>query len=54
MIIGSGIQSIGKLGITSLDHAVRLEKVRIEIIDGQALVEGYRNFREIFKPNGRS
>ena len=43
MMIGSGIQSIGDLGIDSLEEAFRLKNVKIEIIDQQALVEGYRD-----------
>ena len=51
MIIGAGVESIGSLGISSLSEALRLQKIRIEIIDGQALVQGYRNFTEIFTRN---
>jgi len=47
MMIGSGIQSIGDLGIDSLEEAFRLKNVRIEIIDQQALVEGYRDNGQI-------
>jgi diaminohydroxyphosphoribosylaminopyrimidine deaminase/5-amino-6-(5-phosphoribosylamino)uracil reductase len=47
MIIGTGIQSIGDLGITSLAQAYRLEQVKIEIIDHQAMVEGFRDYQTI-------
>ena len=47
MMIGSGIQSIGDLGIESLEKAFRLQEVTIEIVDQQALVEGYRDFQQI-------
>jgi diaminohydroxyphosphoribosylaminopyrimidine deaminase/5-amino-6-(5-phosphoribosylamino)uracil reductase len=47
MMIGSGIQSIGNLGIDSLDEALRLHHVKIEIIDQQAVIEGYRDFQQI-------
>ena len=46
MMIGSGIQSIGDLGIDSLEEAFRLQNVKIEIIDQQAVVEGYRDFQQ--------
>ncbi|GAB4338775.1 MAG: bifunctional diaminohydroxyphosphoribosylaminopyrimidine deaminase/5-amino-6-(5-phosphoribosylamino)uracil reductase RibD [Calditrichia bacterium] len=42
LIIGEGIESIGSLGISSLEEALRLENISIEIIDNQALVQGYR------------
>ncbi len=47
MIIGTGIQSIGQLGISSLAQAYRLEHVKIDIIDSQAMVEGYRDYQSI-------
>ena len=47
MLIGTGIQSIGNLGIESLEKAFRLEKVQITIIDQQAVMEGYRDFSSL-------
>ncbi len=47
MMIGTGIQSIGDLNIHSLEEATRLQRVRIEIIDNQAIVAGYRNYEMI-------
>lgn len=47
MIIGTGIQSIGELGITSLAQAHRLGQVKIEIIDHQVMVEGFRDYQAI-------
>ena len=47
MLIGAGIQSIGNLGIESLDKAYRLENVQITIIDKQAVMEGYRDYSSL-------
>jgi diaminohydroxyphosphoribosylaminopyrimidine deaminase/5-amino-6-(5-phosphoribosylamino)uracil reductase len=47
MLIGTGIQSIGNLGIESLDKAYRLENVQITIIDHQAVMEGYRDYASL-------
>jgi diaminohydroxyphosphoribosylaminopyrimidine deaminase/5-amino-6-(5-phosphoribosylamino)uracil reductase len=47
LIIGSGIQSIGDLGITSLSEAHQLEKVHIKKIDHQILLEGYRDLQSV-------
>ena len=47
MLIGTGIQSIGNLGIESLENAYRLENVTINIIDNQAVMEGYRDYQSI-------
>lgn len=47
VIIGTGIQSIGDLGITSLAEAHQLEKVCIKKIDHQILLEGYHNFQSV-------
>ncbi len=47
MLIGTGISSIGELGIKSLAEAHRLENVKIEIIDHQAFFQGYRDFKSI-------
>lgn len=46
MMIGAGIQSIGDLGIESLEKAFRLQHVNIKIVDQQALVEGYRDLQQ--------
>jgi len=48
MIIGSGIESVGNLGIQAISDAYRLQHVSIEIIDRQAVVEGYREYEAIF------
>jgi diaminohydroxyphosphoribosylaminopyrimidine deaminase/5-amino-6-(5-phosphoribosylamino)uracil reductase len=47
IMIGSGIQSIGNLGIENLSQAYQLEKISFEILDNQAIVEGYRDFKTI-------
>ena len=47
MLIGAGIQSIGNLGIESLDKAYRLENVKITILDKQAVMEGYRDYSSL-------
>ncbi|RQW02441.1 MAG: bifunctional diaminohydroxyphosphoribosylaminopyrimidine deaminase/5-amino-6-(5-phosphoribosylamino)uracil reductase RibD, partial [Calditrichaeota bacterium] len=47
MMIGTGIQSIGDLNITSLEEATRLQDVQIDIIDNQAVITGYQNFESI-------
>jgi len=52
IIIGSGVDSVGNLGIRSLSEALRLEKVRIKTIDDQVLIEGYRDFQALFKNRG--
>ena len=43
VLIGTGIESIGDLGIQSLKEAYRLERVKYEIIDQQVLIEGYKH-----------
>jgi diaminohydroxyphosphoribosylaminopyrimidine deaminase/5-amino-6-(5-phosphoribosylamino)uracil reductase len=47
IMIGSGIQSIGNLGIENLSQAYQLENISFEILDNQAIVEGYRDFKSI-------
>lgn len=47
MMIGAGIQSIGDLGIESLGDAIKLKNVNIEILDQQAIIEGYRDYQSI-------
>ncbi len=47
MMIGAGIQSIGDLGIASLGDAIKLKNVQIEILDQQAIIEGYRDYQSI-------
>lgn len=49
LLIGKGIQSIGDLGIDNLNKAHKLKNVIFEIIDQQALVEGYREYNSSFK-----
>jgi len=49
IIIGDGIQGIGNLGIQSLSEAFRLERVTIQIVDNQALIEGYRDLTFTFQ-----
>ena len=48
MMIGTGVQSVGDLGIESLVDAVKLKNVKIEILDQQAIIEGYRDYDSIF------
>jgi diaminohydroxyphosphoribosylaminopyrimidine deaminase/5-amino-6-(5-phosphoribosylamino)uracil reductase len=47
MMIGTGVQSVGDLGIESLVDAVKLKNVKIEILDQQAIIEGYRDYDSI-------
>ncbi|MFZ0389353.1 MAG: bifunctional diaminohydroxyphosphoribosylaminopyrimidine deaminase/5-amino-6-(5-phosphoribosylamino)uracil reductase RibD [Calditrichia bacterium] len=51
-IIGSGIESIGDLGIQTLQDAYNLEAVSIKIIDNQALMEGYQDYHALFENQG--
>jgi diaminohydroxyphosphoribosylaminopyrimidine deaminase/5-amino-6-(5-phosphoribosylamino)uracil reductase len=47
MMIGTGVQSVGDLGIESLVDAVKLKNVKIEILDQQAIIEGYQDYDSI-------
>lgn len=49
VIIGAGISSVGDLNISNLSQAIRLQHIRIEVIDRQVVVEGYRSIQEIVK-----
>ncbi len=49
MIIGAGINSVQEIGTEQLTDALKLRRVHIEVIDQQALVEGFLDERIIFE-----
>ncbi len=49
IIIGTGINSVQEIGTERLTDALKLQRVHIEVIDQQALVEGFLNERIIFE-----
>lgn len=48
MIIGEGISAVGDLGVTRIEAALRLQKVRYTPIDDQLLITGYRDLQSTF------
>lgn len=48
LILGKGIEAVGDLGIERISGAIRLQRSEIEIINGQVVVQGYRNIKEAF------
>lgn len=49
IIVGSGTNAVGDLHVEQLSQALRLEKVTIEIINQQVLLQGYRDVKCTFK-----
>ncbi len=47
-IMGKGIEAFGDLGITKVSDALRLQNVKVNSVNGQLLVHGYRNLNDTF------